>query len=191
MAMDYEALDPVDFLRWPEGHTFTLTAEFPDLAAADRACRALRDAGFAADDVMVLGQLGDEVNTASGLAADERIVLGTAAWHIGIGAGAGALVGGALNLLVGLVTIGAGGGLWAALAGGLVFGALVGGLVGGVSIAKLVFSPAEAHRRHPELDHAVLGVNAPDLADLERVETALRGLAPVRIDRIEPATSAI
>lgn len=187
MATDYEALDPINFMRVPPGHSYHLWAEFENLAAARRACQALQEAGLAAENVAILGQLGEEVNTASGLSADDRIVLGTAAWRIALGSGLGALVGGVLSLLVGLAVIGTGSGLWAAIIAGAVFGSGVGGVVGGVSITRLGSSQSEMRRRHPELEHAVIGVHADQPEELERAVSLLPGLGPLQFERIQPA----
>jgi hypothetical protein len=157
MIDDYEALEPRSFLPQALGHNFCLTAEFKDLDAARRAREALRQAGLADEKVLLLGQLGDEVNTRWGLCADERIVMGAMTWRIALGGGVGALLGGLLSLAAtsGIV---AGEGQWAATVAGAVFGAVVGSVVGGVSGTRLVFSDAELHRHHPELDHAMLGL---------------------------------
>jgi outer membrane lipoprotein SlyB len=181
VATDYEALNPVTFLPQASGHNCCLTAEFSSLIDARAACRALRDAGIEATHVALLGQLGDEVSTATGLSADERLMLGSFARHVVVDSALGALVGAVLNLLAAQLLIGSGAGLSASAVAGAVFGAIVGGLVGGVGSVGRSSTKREVHRQHPELEHTIVGIETEDPAEIERAETILRQLQPVQI----------
>ena len=191
MVNDFEGLHPHKFMPQALGRSFCLTAEFTDLDAARRARQALRDADFAESDVVLLGKLGDEMDSVWGLCADEEIVARAMLWRVGAGAGGGALAGGVLVWLVGALAFGGGDGLWAAIVTGAVFGAIVGGLLGGVATTKLIFSEAELHRHHPELEHALLGVCDEDWVDVDRAEAILRELGAVRIERNRPAAEPV
>lgn len=180
--MDYEAVEPRRFLPSAVGRSVTLAAEFEDLAAAHRALRALREAGIGDEHVVLLGQLGDEVSTDWGLCADERVVAGAITWGVTLGAGVGALIGGALGFLTGLLALGIGSLLWAAVLAPAVFGAGAGGVIGGVAATRVVFSRAALHRHHPEFEHTLVGIHTDSPEVLARARTVLERLAPVRIE---------
>ncbi|MER3420761.1 MAG: hypothetical protein C4290_09670 [Chloroflexota bacterium] len=179
---DYEAVEPRRFLPSAVGRSVTLAAEFEDLAAARRALRALREAGIGDEHVVLLGQLGDEVSTDWGLCADERVVAGAITWGVTLGAGVGALIGGALGFLTGLLALGIGSLLWAAVLAPAVFGAGAGGVIGGVAATRVVFSRAALHRHHPEFEHTLVGIHTDSPEVLARARTVLERLAPVRIE---------
>lgn len=180
--MDYEAVEPRRFLPSAVGRSFELAAEFEDLTAARRALRALREAGIGDEHVMLLGQLGDEVSTDWGLCADERVVAGAITWGVTLGAGLGALIGGALGFVTGLLTLGIGSLLWAAVLAPAVFGAGAGGVIGGVAATRVVFSRAALHRHHPEFEHTLVGIHADSPEMLARACAVFERLSPVRIE---------
>jgi hypothetical protein len=181
IATDYEGSEALTFLPRAFGHEWSLMAVFPNPRAARAACEALRAAGIEDRYVVFLGCVGDEVSTKYGLSTDERLMLRSFTWRVVLDSAVGAVAGGALNLLLALVFIDGGSGRWAAAAGGVVFGALVGALVGGVGAVMRSSSQRELHRRHPELDHTIVGLETDTPADVERAEAVLRGLNPLQI----------
>jgi hypothetical protein len=183
VIQDYEASESQTFFPQVVGHSYCLTAEFADVAAAQRAHRGLRDAGFAGEQDLLVVALGEEVSTRWGLCADDRIMLGAIAWWIGVGLVAGTLLGGLLGLAAGLIVIGRAPALWEAVVAGLVLGAGAGGMTGGMSAAGLRVSTVAAHRLHPELDHALLYVQT---AAVERAAAMLQELAAVRVTLLQP-----
>ena len=187
---DYEASEPRRFLPQAEGHTFNLTAEFADLAAARRAGQSLREAGIADAQAIVVARRGEEVSTDTGLSADDRIILGAFGRWITAGLTAGVVFGGVLGLIAGLIVIRRGPDLWEAAIAGAIFGAGMGGMTAGICAAGLRTSRAATHRHHPELDHAVLYVQAALPDGIGRAESILRGLATLNVARLQPVEIA-
>lgn len=186
VIQDYEASESQTFFPQVVGHSYSLNAEFADVTAAQRAHQGLRDAGFAGEQDLLVVPLGEEVNTRCGLCADDRIILGAIARWIGVGLVVGTLLGGLLGLVVGLIVIGRDPALWEAVVAGLVFGAGAGVMTGGMSAAGLRVSTVAAHRRHPELDHALLFVQT---AAVERATALLQELAAVRVTPLQSGAS--
>lgn len=188
--IDYEALDAQTFLPRAVGRHDAVTAEFPDLAAAHHACQALHDAGIDDGCVALLGQRGDEVNTAWGLNADEQLMMGVMGRRIAAGAGLGVLAGSVVGLLLGVLVTGTGTALWAAILAEAVFGAGIGALIGGTSASGLLYSEVALHRGHPELEHALLGIESTATDEVARAVALLNALAPVRVELHERAAAA-
>jgi hypothetical protein len=184
VIQDYESSESQTFFPQVVGHSYNLTAEFADVAAAQRAHQGLRDAGVAGEQDLLMVPLGEEVSTRWGLCADDRIRLSAIIWWIGVGLVVGTLLGGLLGLVVGLIVIGRDPALWEAVVAGLVFGAGAGGMTGGMSAAGLRVSTVEAHRRHPELDHALLYVQT---SAVDRAAALLTELAAVRVTPLQPS----
>jgi hypothetical protein len=187
---DYEALEPKKFFRGPNWRAYNLMAEFTDMDTARRACTALEQAGFSGDNVSVLGRLGEEVSTATGLSADEQIVLTGIAGRLALGAALGALVAGVIAFLLGDRVFGLDEWLWVVIVAFCVLGAGIGAMLFGVGATNLAGSRAARHAGRPELEHAVVGVHTERREDLERAEQVLRGLAPVRLERLHRPRAA-
>lgn len=138
---DYEGSAGHEFMRRANSNRFNLVARFPDPPTAERAVVRLRDHGFDANDVALLGSEADFVQTGIGLTPPESKVVwssfrGTLVWGV-VGAIVFAIIGVIIYAIPGFRSaLGTGNGalgyLVAALIGAIV-GVTLGGLVGGIA----------------------------------------------------------
>ena len=122
---------------------------FDDLSSAERTIDELRQHGFAADEIGIIGHVGDQpqaVTTPPTMKAPERNVMR--------GAGTGGLFGACIGALVLLVIPGlgavTGGGFWFEVLGGAVLGAAAGAVL--LAFGSLLFSSAHSRLYKSELE---------------------------------------
>jgi hypothetical protein len=139
---DYEGTRNADILPKVHAGRYDLFARFRDQGSAARAVADLRTLGFADEDVTILGNMGDIVNTSTGLSRADARVTGSSFRLAMAGAGIGAVLGAVLGIIVlalppvqsALGTpVHAGGFIAAAIFGaiiGMTLGALVCGILG-------------------------------------------------------------
>jgi hypothetical protein len=160
-------------------------AVFQDPEAARRALDALQEAGIYPPAVSLLCRDRQEVRDAMALESEEvPSIMDEVAGGAAEGALAGAAVGGILGALAGAVSFAIPGigpvigtGIWAAVAAGLAGGATVGMMVGGMrKMWEQAYRDAVAEGR------ALVGVHSEDADMVERAETVLRRMGPLRLD---------
>ena len=118
--------------------TFNAVGTFSTHGQADRAVKALEEAGVGGDSVSVLSREQLEDAPEAGLQEETADLNNSQVKGALSGGGAGAVVGGTLGFLAGAAAFGIpgigpviGSGIWAAVAGGTMAGATAGGLMGG------------------------------------------------------------
>jgi hypothetical protein len=122
---------------------------FDELQSAQRTIDELRQHGFAADEIGIIGHVGDQgqpVAAPASMKAPERNVMR--------GAGAGGLFGAVIGTLVLLVIPGlgavTGAGYWFEIAGGAILGAAAGAIL--MAFGSLLFSSARSRLYKSDLE---------------------------------------
>jgi hypothetical protein len=137
----------------------TAIGVFDDLATAENAVHALQQSGFRAEDIGIIGHVGEERNIPT------PVEMRTPEFNATGGVMRGGLVGAIIGLLVIVIIPGlgavSGAGRWFELLGGIVLGAAFGGAL--FAFSSLVLSPPRARffARELERGHFIVNVSNP------------------------------
>lgn len=172
-----------------ELHQQNVVAAFRDLERADDAVAALLDAGFSDDEVSLLGQPVEEVDTSAPRGPGEPIG-GSVGKHIASGAAGGGLAGGVLGALttaavVSIPGIGmvAGTGALLGFLGGAGAGGTVGAIIEGESAMRSDHSWNQAFAAIKE-GAIVVGVHGDDPDRVAEAAAILEKLGPMDLRRV-------
>ena len=141
-------------------HEGVVVQNFRNEADAENAVRALRDAGFTADEISVVAQDRDRAEGVAG-GTGEDVAAGT-----GIGAATGGVLGGIVGLLVGAAAVAIPGigiviaGPLAVALGGAGLGAITGGLAGALASIGVAEDDAQRYQSHYEAGDILVVVAA-------------------------------
>jgi hypothetical protein len=189
---DYEGSAGHNFMRRANSGRFNLVARFPDPPTAERAVVRLKDRGFDANDVSLLGSEGDFVQTGIGLPHQDAKVVWSSfrdavIWGA-VGAIACAIVGVIIYAIPGFrSTLGTKGdaiGYIVAALIGAIIGVTLGGLSGGIAGLDRSRAGRDTYADQIATGIMLVGVHAEG----DRLRTASSELRSLGALDVRPAT---